>query len=93
MYRNVFPGGKPVELEMKFRLRQSLIGITPAEERVCLLIGRGCSNSEISDILEILPESVCKTRYRLRKRIGLHKGESLERWVESRFRSILENYN
>lgn len=88
-----FPGRKPVELEIKLQLRHCLAGLTPAEERVCLLMGRGCSNSEIAHILQILPESVCKTRYRLRKRIGLHKGESLEKWVEDCFRDMLQNYS
>jgi DNA-binding CsgD family transcriptional regulator len=54
--------------------------VTEAEKRLLALTKLEMSNSEIAAMLGISPESVIKTRYRLRKKVG---DEDLKRLVES----------
>ncbi len=60
---------------------QSLLKIIPDitanELKLCTLIRLNLSSKEVSQLLNITPESVNKARYRLRKKIGLNSKEDL----------------
>lgn len=60
------------------RLRTQYSLLSDAEERLCLLIKLNLSSKEISYILGISPDSVKKTRYRLRKKLELPESTKLE---------------
>jgi hypothetical protein len=62
------------------RLQEQIPTATEAEKRFIALTKLDMTNNEIASMLGISPESVSKTRYRLRKKMG---EEDLERLVES----------
>jgi DNA-binding CsgD family transcriptional regulator len=62
------------------RLQLQIPTVTEAEKRLLALTKLEMSNGEIAAMLGISPESVTKTRYRLRKKVG---DEDLERLVGS----------
>lgn len=47
------------------------------------LIKIGLSSSEISNMLNITMDSLHKSRYRLRKKLGLASGQELEAFINS----------
>lgn len=55
--------------------------ITSAELRLFLLIKLSIGNKEISSMLAISPDSVKKTRYRLKKKLNLSEDGSLDEFV------------
>lgn len=55
--------------------------ITSAELRLFLLIKLSIGNKEISSMLAISPDSVKKTRYRLKKKLNLSEESSLDEFV------------
>lgn len=55
--------------------------LTQAELRLFLLIKQGYDTKEIAYLLGISIAGAKKTRYRLRKKIGLEKGDNLEQFV------------
>ena len=55
--------------------------LTPAEMKLASLIRMNLSSKEISATLGISPESLRIARYRLRKKLGLQKGESLQNYI------------
>lgn len=73
-FEQVHPG-----LIKQFRAR--FPDIADAELRLILLLKMGVRSREIATMLGISPESVKKTRYRLRKRLNLGEYESLEEFV------------
>ena len=58
--------------------------LTNSELRFCAYLRIQLSSSQILEILNISKEGVRKTRYRIRKKLGLDKGDSLEDYI-SRF--------
>lgn len=56
--------------------------MTEAEERLFLLLKLDLTRNEIASILGISPDSVKKTRSRLRKRLMLEQRESLQEFVK-----------
>ncbi len=62
--------------------RKRFSDISDAELRLILLIKIGSRSREIANVLGISPESVNKTRYRLRKRLGLSENDRLEEFLE-----------
>lgn len=60
------------------RLRQRVPDIGQREEILCMLIALGETTEQIVDILCIARTSVNTARYRLRRKLGLEKTESLE---------------
>lgn len=65
------------------RLRNTFPDMTEAEERLFLFIKVNLTSKEAAAILGISAESVKKTRHRLRKRLDLLKGTSLEVYVRN----------
>ncbi|MBN7812193.1 tetratricopeptide repeat protein [Algoriphagus sp. H41] len=55
--------------------------LTPAEMKLASLIRMNLSSKEIAATLGISPESLRIARYRLRKKLGLQKGESLQNYI------------
>lgn len=69
--------------EFQKNLKKKIGNPTRNEELLCMFICLGESVDGISEILSIEPGSVRMIRYRLRKKIGLDKNDSLEEWVKS----------
>lgn len=64
--------------EFELRLKYDYPDLTEHDLRLASLIGVGLTNKQIAERLAISHASVNTARYRLRMRIGLEKGESLE---------------
>ena len=65
------------------RVTQKYLDITESELRVLLLLRLNISSKEMSVILGIAPDSIKKTRYRLRKRLNLQTDDNLEDLIAS----------
>lgn len=65
------------------RLRTVNYELSEAEERLFLLLKLNLKRKEIAGILGISPDSVKKTRTRLRKRLILSANESLEDYIRN----------
>ncbi len=63
------------------KLRKSF-ALTEAEERLFLLLKLKLTRNEIASILGVSPDTVKKTRNRLRKRLDLDRDDSLDRFAE-----------
>lgn len=55
--------------------------LTPAETRLCALLRLNLDSHDISTILGISPDSLRVARYRLRKKLGVDKGENLVQFI------------
>ncbi|MBK9567756.1 MAG: helix-turn-helix transcriptional regulator [Saprospiraceae bacterium] len=64
------------------RLRSSF-NLSEAEERLFILLKIKLTKLEIATIQGISPDTVKKTRNRLRKRLGLSIDDSLEQFIEN----------
>lgn len=64
--------------EFELRLKADYPDLTEHDLRLACLIGVGLTNKQIAERFAISHASVNTARYRLRMRIGLEKGESLE---------------
>lgn len=60
------------------KLKESPIPLTEYDIRLCSYIAVGVGNKQIAQILNVQPESVKKSRTRLRKKLGLSHGDALE---------------
>lgn len=58
-------------------------GLTPTELRVCCYLKMGLSSKEIAPLFNISYRSVEMTRYRLRKKLGLTRENSLTDYLQS----------
>ena len=63
------------------KIRRSFPDISEAEERMFIFIKLRLSNKESANIIGVQPETIKKTRSRLRKRLGLVQSESLNKFV------------
>lgn len=63
------------------KVRRSFPGISEAEERMFIFIKLQLSNKESANIVGVQPETIKKTRSRLRKRLGLNSKENLNEFV------------
>lgn len=59
------------------RLKERHPVLTDYDVRLCAYIVAGADNKQISMLLNILPESLKKSRTRLRKKLGIGAGDSL----------------
>ncbi|WP_367390431.1 tetratricopeptide repeat protein [Lewinella sp. LCG006] len=66
-----------------FRLRSVFSDLTPAEERLFLLLKLNLGRREIADMLGLSVGSIKKTRTRLRKRLSLELDDSLEDFIKN----------
>lgn len=74
-FDKVFPG-------MIVTLRQRHPDLTPAEERLFLLLKLKSDSKEMSEILGISMESVRKNKYRLKKKLSLKEQMNLEEYID-----------
>jgi len=65
------------------KIRGSFPNISPAEERLFIFIKVGLSTQESANILGIKPETIKKTRYRLRKKLGLEKDDNINTFIQN----------
>ncbi len=65
------------------RLRTACPGLTDAEERLFLLIKLNLTRQEAASMQGIAPETIKKTRQRLRKRLALEKNELLDAFIRA----------
>ena len=65
------------------KLNERLPGLTQGETRLFILLKLDLKSKQISDILGVSSDSVKKARYRLRKKLTLGEGESLQVFVGS----------
>lgn len=63
------------------RLRERFIQVTETDIRLLTLLKLGLNNREMSNMLGVTTEAIKKSRQRLRKKINLPEGESLEEVV------------
>lgn len=57
--------------------------ISESELRLCAYLKINLHNKEISKILNIAPDSLKTVRYRIRKKLGLNKDDSLEEYIRN----------
>lgn len=79
-FKTLFEKSYPAYLQ---EIRRSYPEISEAEERLFLLLKLKLSSREVADILGVQLETVKKTRTRLRKRLQLGRGVSLEKFIEN----------
>ncbi len=65
------------------RLRHKYADLTEGEMRLMALLKLNLSSKEIANMLGISADSVIKSRYRLRKKIGIDSEQPLEEFVTS----------
>lgn len=66
-----------------FALRERVPNITPSEEMFSMLVKMKLSNQEIADKLSISVRSLHTTRYRLKRKLPLGEGESMDEWIQA----------
>lgn len=59
-------------------LRRDFPGLTTGQKRMAMMIISGADNRQIGRVMNISQESVWKSRYRLRSRLGLDKDDDLD---------------
>lgn len=69
--------------EFLANLRARCAGLTPGDENLCMLIRIGQSTDDIALALGISRASVNSARYRIRKKFGMGKEESLDDLIHS----------
>ncbi|MCS6903958.1 MAG: response regulator [Bacteroidia bacterium] len=62
-------------------LKTKFPDLSSGEMKLCALIRLGLANKQISDILNISPQSVNVARYRLRKKLNLSNEQSLDDFI------------
>ncbi|WP_373523968.1 tetratricopeptide repeat protein [Aquiflexum sp.] len=65
------------------KLHQHAVGLTPSELRLASLMRMNLSSKDIASSLNISPDSLRISRYRLRKKLAIGKGESLQQFILS----------
>jgi len=65
------------------KLKEKYSTISENELRLCAYMRIGMTSKQIAQILSVLPQSVHTSRYRLRKKIGLEKDESIEDYLRN----------
>lgn len=69
--------------EFYSKLHMASPDLSPAEVRLVTMMKLKYDTKKVAEVLCINPKSITKSRYRLKKKLGLLKLQSLERWVES----------
>lgn len=72
LFERVRPGFIP-------RIKHQFSGLTPSELRLILLLKMNMQTREMADMLGVSPETIKKSRYRLRKKLGLDDERLAER--------------
>jgi DNA-binding CsgD family transcriptional regulator len=64
------------------RLHEKLPHLTPSEIRLVTLLKLQLNTRAMAAILGISPQSIIKTRYRLKKKLNLHRDKKLDTALE-----------
>ena len=65
------------------KLSENFPQLTPQEKRLATLLRLGFSSKYIATLMNITPKSVEISRYRLRQKLGLSKGDNLVNFIKS----------
>ncbi len=65
------------------KLKSMANGLTENDIRLCAYLRIGMRAKQIAEMLSISPDSVNTNRYRLRKKFGLKRGESLDEFIRN----------
>lgn len=71
-----------VHTGLLFRLKEQFPSLTLGETRLFILLRLKLNSKEISNILGVSPDTVKKSRYRLRKKLQLAEGRKLQVFVD-----------
>lgn len=63
------------------RLRTEFAELSPNEQRLCAFLRLNLSTKEIAKLMIISSRGVEIARYRLRKKLGLQKGQNLTKFL------------
>lgn len=64
-------------------LEQSNISLTASEKRLCAFIFQNLTINQIAAIVHVNPNSVEKSRFRLRKKLALNKEQNLNNYIQN----------
>mgnify|MGYP000252735761 FL=1 len=56
--------------------------MTKGEIRLSYLLRQQMSNKEVANVLNVSPAAVEKAKYRLKKKLDLEKGDSLDEFIQ-----------
>lgn len=79
-FKNMF---EQVHIDFFDNIKNLDLNLSESELRVCAFIKINLQNKEIAKIMHINPESVLKSRYRIRKKLNLDKEESLDDFIRN----------
>ena len=65
------------------KLSENFPDLTPQERRLATMLRLGFSSKYIATLMNITPKSVEISRYRLRQKLGLSKGDNLVNFIKS----------
>lgn len=57
--------------------------LSPAEIKFCVLVRSGMGSKDIASLINVTPAAIEKTRYRIRKKLGLEPEQSLDKHIFS----------
>ena len=89
---NLYIDSDRKELELKidhihqtflYKLSQKFPDLTKTEKRLCSLLVLDISSKDMATILNISPDSVKKSRYRLRKKLGIDSEELISDYLKN----------
>jgi len=63
------------------RLREEFTDLTPNEQKLCAFLRLNLNTKEIANLMGISQRGVEVARYRLRKKLGLEKGQNLSKFI------------
>lgn len=63
------------------RLRDQFADLSPNEQKLCAFLRLNLNTKEVANLMNISARGVEVARYRLRKKLGLQKGENLSKFV------------
>ena len=63
------------------KLKEAGTGLTENDLRLCAYIRIGMRAKQIAEMLSVSPDSVNSNRYRLRKKLKIQKGDSLDDFI------------
>lgn len=69
--------------DFRMKLETAFPDLTPQEKKLAMLLRLNFSTKEISSLMNISPKSVEISRYRLRKKLKIIKGESLTNFINN----------
>lgn len=69
--------------DFSVKLTEEFPNLTPSERRLATLLRLGFSSKYIATLMNISPKSVEISRYRLRQKLGLQRGDNLIKFIKS----------